>query len=355
MSVRLADTVDTDTHIPRTTDQGRTDFHAAARCSPGTADDLPGAVDRVPHDLFIAGEWQAGCRCPDACDQPGDRRCHRRGRRRHRGRRPTCPARRSRRPGGLGAPRPPGPARRSSTGPTSSWSNAPSCWREVMTLEMGKPLPEARGEVAYAADLIRWFAEEAVRIDGGYMHRPDGAARNLLLKQPVGPCLLDRPVELPARHGGPQDRARDRRRVHQHPQARPADPAVLPRARAVVQRSRPAGRGAQRPAHQPRGRDRAADARQRRDPQALLHRLHRGRQAPARPGRAGTSSARRWSSVGTLRSWCSTTPTSTSRSMRPSPRRCATWARPAPRPTGSSCTPTWPTSSRPAWANAWAH
>jgi acyl-CoA reductase-like NAD-dependent aldehyde dehydrogenase len=39
---------------------------------------------------------------------------------------------------------------------------------EVMTLEMGKPLAEARGEVGYAADLIRWLAEEAVRIDGGY-------------------------------------------------------------------------------------------------------------------------------------------------------------------------------------------
>jgi succinate-semialdehyde dehydrogenase/glutarate-semialdehyde dehydrogenase len=72
---------------------------------------------------------------------------------------------------------------------------------DVMTLEMGKPLAEARAEVAYAADLIRWFAEEAVRIDGGYAHRPDGAARNLQLKQPVGPCLLIVPWNFPLAMG----------------------------------------------------------------------------------------------------------------------------------------------------------
>ena len=72
---------------------------------------------------------------------------------------------------------------------------------KVMTLEMGKPLAEARGEVSYAADLIRWFAEEAVRIDGGYTHRPDGAARNVQLKQPVGPCLLIVPWNFPLAMG----------------------------------------------------------------------------------------------------------------------------------------------------------
>ncbi|WP_040866688.1 aldehyde dehydrogenase family protein, partial [Nocardia exalbida] len=39
----------------------------------------------------------------------------------------------------------------------------------IATLEMGKPLAEARGEVVYAAEFFRWFAEEAVRLDGGYM------------------------------------------------------------------------------------------------------------------------------------------------------------------------------------------
>jgi succinate-semialdehyde dehydrogenase/glutarate-semialdehyde dehydrogenase len=71
----------------------------------------------------------------------------------------------------------------------------------VMTLEMGKPLPEARGEVAYAAEFFRWFAEEAVRVDGGYAHRPDGAARNLQVKQPVGPSLLIIPWNFPLAMG----------------------------------------------------------------------------------------------------------------------------------------------------------
>ena len=71
----------------------------------------------------------------------------------------------------------------------------------LMTLEMGKPLAEARGEVAYAAEFFRWFAEEAVRIDGGYAHRPDGAARNLQIRQPVGPSLLIIPWNFPLAMG----------------------------------------------------------------------------------------------------------------------------------------------------------
>lgn len=71
----------------------------------------------------------------------------------------------------------------------------------VMTLEMGKPLAEARGEVGYAADLLLWFAEEAVRTSGGYEHRPDGIARNLQVQQPVGPCLLIVPWNFPLAMG----------------------------------------------------------------------------------------------------------------------------------------------------------
>lgn len=47
----------------------------------------------------------------------------------------------------------------------------------LMTLEMGKPLAEARGEIAYAAEFFRHFAEEAVRIDGGYQTAPAGGSR----------------------------------------------------------------------------------------------------------------------------------------------------------------------------------
>ena len=95
----------------------------------------------------------------------------------------------------------------------------------LMTLEMGKPLAESRGEVAYGAEFFRWFSEEAVRVHGQWATSPDGATRLMTMKQPVGPALMITPVELPARHGHPQDRPGDRRRLHDGRQAGPADPA----------------------------------------------------------------------------------------------------------------------------------
>ncbi|MEU7138499.1 NAD-dependent succinate-semialdehyde dehydrogenase [Nocardia sp. NPDC046473] len=71
----------------------------------------------------------------------------------------------------------------------------------IMTLEMGKPLTEARGEIAYAAEFFRWFAEEAVRLDGGYLPAPTGGARFLVTKQPVGPSLLITPWNFPMAMG----------------------------------------------------------------------------------------------------------------------------------------------------------
>ncbi len=71
----------------------------------------------------------------------------------------------------------------------------------LMTLEMGKPLPEARGEVRYAAEFLRWFSEEAVRIDGGYATTPDGAKRAMVVAAPVGPCLLITPWNFPLAMG----------------------------------------------------------------------------------------------------------------------------------------------------------
>ena len=71
----------------------------------------------------------------------------------------------------------------------------------IMTLEMGKPLTEARGEVTYAAEFFRWFAEEAVRIDGGYMTAPAGNARFLVTRQPVGPSILITPWNFPMAMG----------------------------------------------------------------------------------------------------------------------------------------------------------
>jgi succinate-semialdehyde dehydrogenase/glutarate-semialdehyde dehydrogenase len=71
----------------------------------------------------------------------------------------------------------------------------------LMTLEMGKPLAQSRGEVIYAAEFFRWFAEEAVRINGRYTVAPDGASRLLTMKQPVGPCLLITPWNFPLAMG----------------------------------------------------------------------------------------------------------------------------------------------------------
>jgi succinate-semialdehyde dehydrogenase / glutarate-semialdehyde dehydrogenase len=71
----------------------------------------------------------------------------------------------------------------------------------LMTLEMGKPLPEARGEVAYAAEFFRWFAEEAVRIGGDYAVAPNGQGRFVVMRQPVGPALLITPWNFPLAMG----------------------------------------------------------------------------------------------------------------------------------------------------------
>ncbi len=68
----------------------------------------------------------------------------------------------------------------------------------TITAEMGKPLAEARGEAAYAAEFLRWFAEEAVRPDGEYGIAPGGANRMLVLPQPVGVSVLVTPWNFPA-------------------------------------------------------------------------------------------------------------------------------------------------------------
>ncbi len=71
----------------------------------------------------------------------------------------------------------------------------------LMSLEMGKPLKEAQGEVAYGADFFRWFSEEAVRIHGSWMQAPAGGTRILTMKKPVGPCLFITPWNFPLAMG----------------------------------------------------------------------------------------------------------------------------------------------------------
>jgi succinate-semialdehyde dehydrogenase/glutarate-semialdehyde dehydrogenase len=68
----------------------------------------------------------------------------------------------------------------------------------LMALEMGKSLADARGEVVYAAEFFRWFAEEAVRIGGELRTAPSGANRILTFRRPVGVALLLTPWNFPA-------------------------------------------------------------------------------------------------------------------------------------------------------------
>jgi succinate-semialdehyde dehydrogenase/glutarate-semialdehyde dehydrogenase len=71
----------------------------------------------------------------------------------------------------------------------------------LMTLEMGKVLPESKGEAAYGAEFFRWFSEEAVRIHGRFTPAPAGTGRILVTKQPVGPCYAITPWNFPLAMG----------------------------------------------------------------------------------------------------------------------------------------------------------
>ncbi|MBB4734630.1 succinate-semialdehyde dehydrogenase/glutarate-semialdehyde dehydrogenase [Micrococcus cohnii] len=67
----------------------------------------------------------------------------------------------------------------------------------LMTLEMGKPLAEARGEVVYGNGFLRWFSEEATRHYGRTLTAPEGTLRMQVNHKPVGPCLLITPWNFP--------------------------------------------------------------------------------------------------------------------------------------------------------------
>ena len=71
----------------------------------------------------------------------------------------------------------------------------------LMTLEMGKTIAESKGEIAYAAEFFRWFAGEALRIDGQYKVAGNGAGRVLMMRQPIGPCLMITPWNFPMAMG----------------------------------------------------------------------------------------------------------------------------------------------------------
>ncbi len=68
----------------------------------------------------------------------------------------------------------------------------------IMTVEQGKPLAEAHGEIAYAAAIIEWFAEEAKRVNGDTLQSPWPDRRIVVIKQPIGVCAAITPWNFPA-------------------------------------------------------------------------------------------------------------------------------------------------------------
>ena len=180
-----------------------------------------------------------------------------------------------------------------------------------MTLEMGKPLAESKAEIAYASEFFRWFAEEAVRIEGRFATAPNGAGRLLTMRQPVGPCYMITPWNFPMAMGtrkiGPAIAAGCTMVV------KPAQQTPLSML-ALGEILEEAGLPARRAQHRHLElveRRLEADHRRPAAAQAVVHRLDRGRAQADRAVRATTSCACRWSSAGTPRSSSSTTPTST--------------------------------------------
>ena len=84
----------------------------------------------------------------------------------------------------------------------------------IMTAEQGKPLAESKGEIAYAASFIEWFAEEGKRIYGDIIPGHQADKRIMVLRQPVGVVAAITPVEFPGRDDHAQGRAGARRGLH---------------------------------------------------------------------------------------------------------------------------------------------
>ena len=148
---------------------------------------------------------------------------------------------------------------------------------QLMTAEQGKPLAESRGEIAYAASFIEWFAEEGKRIYGDTIPQHQADKRIVVLKEPIGVCVAITPWNFPAamitRKAGPA-LAAGCTMVVKPASATPfsalamaelAERAGVPKG--VLSRGNRLGRRhRRRDEHQPAG------------AQAHVHRLHRNRQ-----------------------------------------------------------------------------
>ncbi len=206
----------------------------------------------------------------------------------------------------------------------------------LMTLEMGKPLAEARGEVGYGGEFLRWFSEVTAHTQGRYGANPEGTGRMIVSQHPVGPCYLITPWNFPL--------AMATRKIAPALAAgctvviKPAtltplttlffaqilQDAGVPAGVVNVVTTTNTGPVSERIISDPR-----------------LRKLSFTGSTPVGvkllQQAAPVCCAPRWSSAATPPSWCSTTPTSTRRSTGRCSRSSATSVRRAPPPTASSC------------------
>ena len=165
-----------------------------------TAPEEQRVIEEVPKQLYIGGEWRDGAKGTLAVEDPstGESLCE------------VADASTDDAKAALGAAVDAGP----------EWITCPPRERgeilrrafealierqdelaTLMTLEMGKPVKESKAEIVYAAEFLRWYSEQAVRIDGRFAVAANGQGRLLTMKQPVGACLLITPWNFPMAMG----------------------------------------------------------------------------------------------------------------------------------------------------------
>jgi succinate-semialdehyde dehydrogenase / glutarate-semialdehyde dehydrogenase len=165
-----------------------------------TASQEQRVIDQVPKELYIGGEWRKGAKGTLAVEDPATGE-------------PLCEVADASTDDAVAA-------LDAAVAAAEEWRRRPPRERAeilrrafeaiiaredelalLMTLEMGKPLKESKAEIAYGAEFLRWFSEQAVRIEGRYGIAPNGQGRLLTMKQPVGPCLLITPWNFPLAMG----------------------------------------------------------------------------------------------------------------------------------------------------------
>ena len=207
----------------------------------------------------------------------------------------------------------------------------------IMTTEQGKPLTEAKGEIAYAASFIEWFAEEAQARLRRRHPGPQADKRLVVIKQPVGVCARDHALEFSGGHDHPQGRAGAGGRLHDGDQAGYAD-AVLGAGAAELAERAGVPKGVinvitgQRQSDRRRALPAARSVRK----ITFTGSTEVGKHADAAGGRRPSRSCR-WSSAATRRSSCSTMPISMRRSKARWSPSTAMPARLASAPIESTC------------------